>query len=497
MEVKYVSRINYKKLKELLEKENYDSIDDIIDKVKSLEIARHSEIVASAGSLSRFKGDVDEVLSMREDKSLEQNAKYAKNIIGMGHDSISDHDYLVFAIKDVTPIIEQIIIGERYSSFTIKSRREVDFSKAGYYVPKFRDSNGNYIDDDVLYLEYKDYMDNLFKKYGYLVESGIPLEDARFILPYSFYSNIIMGVDVHTLKDMIIKYTKGEYRNISEVYDFGMKLKDIAREYAPYIIDIIDKEDKREDRVKNILDGVVTSRSYEIIDRPRLINRTKDIDKTIVVSAIMRRYQFDYDKALRYYDKIKDNDELMLDIMRLLAFNGDGKELKSVMFDFQVPTSLAVLTHLTRHRTQEILVPDFKNIDLRQYKVPASIKREFSEEYDSIYRNNYLFVNMLKEKFDICDDDLIYFNLAGNMVNVGILADGYSLCHILGLRECNKTQWETREIAHNIHNEIRMLDDAKYFNRVLGPSCETRCICKEGKESCGKIKGIVKKLEKK
>ena len=69
MEVKYISRINYKKLKELLEKENYDGIDDIIDKVKSLEIARHSEIVASAGSLSIFKGDVDEVLSMREDKS--------------------------------------------------------------------------------------------------------------------------------------------------------------------------------------------------------------------------------------------------------------------------------------------------------------------------------------------------------------------------------------------------------------------------------------------
>ena len=62
------------------------------------------------------------------------------------------------------------------------------------------------------------------------------------------------------------------------------------------------------------------------------------------------------------------------------------------------------------------------------------------------YSNNYLFVNMLKERFDVCDDDLIYFNIAGNMINVMVLADGYSLCHILGLREYNKTQWETRAI---------------------------------------------------
>lgn len=354
MEVKYVSRIDYDKLRDILqEKNNEEDIDSIVNEIKSLEISRHSEVVASAGSLSRFKGDVNEILAIRECKSLEQNTKYARNVMGMGHYSISDHDYLVFAIKDVTPIIEQIIIGERYASFTIKSRREVDFSKAGYYVPKFRDSKGNYIEDSSLYGEYKDYMDDLFMKYKYFVDRGIPLEDARFILPYSFYSNIIMGVDAHTLMGMIIKYTKGEYSNIGEVYEFGMKLKEIAREYAPYIIDLIDREeDNNRDQVKDVLDNFINLKFYGIIDRPRLVNRTPSVDQTIIVSAIMRRYQISYDHALCYYNKIKDNDELVRDIMKLVAFGSDGKELKSVMFDFQVPTSLAVLTHLTRHRTQ-------------------------------------------------------------------------------------------------------------------------------------------------
>lgn len=55
------------------------------------------------------------------------------------------------------------------------------------------------------------------------------LEDARFILPYCYYSNIMMGIDAHTLKDMIIKFTKTKYAKIEELRLFGERLKEIAR----------------------------------------------------------------------------------------------------------------------------------------------------------------------------------------------------------------------------------------------------------------------------
>lgn len=142
--------------------------------------------MASAGSLSRFKGGVNEILAISEGKSLEQNTEYARNVMGIGHYSISDHDYLVLAIKDVVPIIEQIIIGERYASFTIKFRREVDFSRVGYYVSKFRDSKGNYIGDSDLYDEYKDYMDALFKNYS-LVEHIYFIHFFFYILSKNYY----------------------------------------------------------------------------------------------------------------------------------------------------------------------------------------------------------------------------------------------------------------------------------------------------------------------
>ena len=44
-----------------------------------------------------------------------------------------------------------------------------------------------------------------------------------------------------------------------------------------------------------------------------------------------------------------------------------------------------------------------------------------------------------------------------------------------------------------MHEEIKKLDDAKLFETLLGPSCETELVCREGKESCGKINAILVK----
>ena len=100
------------------------------------ELETRIQKVAAAGKLSRFKGNVFEVLESCN--NYEKNLNLIKRIISMGHESIIEHDYLVFAICDVTPIVEQTIIGSRLTSFTIKSRREVDFRTAGFYVPEFR-----------------------------------------------------------------------------------------------------------------------------------------------------------------------------------------------------------------------------------------------------------------------------------------------------------------------------------------------------------------------
>ena len=494
MKVELIGALDYAKLKEEL-KGKVSNIDELIAVLKTNELERKAEIVSTAGRLSRNPGTVFDVLNLSESKSLEQNLSFIKRVINMGHDSITDHDYCVFAIENVSPIIEQTIIAERFSSFTIKSRREVDFSKVGFYVPDFHDESGNVLENNhQIKKEFEKHEQSLFQDYDKLVKLGVPLEDARFVLPYSYHSNIIMGIDAHTLKDMIIKFTKTKYSKISELKEFGDKLYEIAKKEIPFIIDEIDKiESKTEDSVDEYLKGKIKDSAYEILDKPKLLASTPHVDDTIMLSSIMRRYQFDSEKAKKVYKILCEDETFKEEMMRRIAFASDKLELTQVSFELQIPLSFAVLTHLTRHRTHHIMVPDFfPVIDLTKIKWPPKIKAICPDFYQEIFDRNIRMYEHFKKDYGIREEDLIYFTLSGNIINVLTNMDGKTLEHILRLRECTKAQWETREMAIGMHDEIRKLNDASCFSKILGPTCETQRFCKEGKESCGRILKLTK-----
>lgn len=496
MEIKLLGSINYDKLGLELKNEGIEEekVNNLIKKIKYLEKKARIRNVSLAGRLSRFPGDVFEVLKLSEEKTLEQNLKYVSRVVNMGHESITDHDYCLFLLKDVSPLIEQTIIEERLSSFTIKSRREVDFSNSGYYIPTFHDNEGNVLKNNKeIQEEYKKYTESLFKKYSELVDMGIKKEDARFILPYSFNSNIIMGMDAHTLKDLIIKLTKTKYSNISELNELGTKLNEICMEYIPYVSESVSKSEAiLNDPVLDILNKKITNKTYKVINKPTLLANTYDIDNKIIASSIMRRYQFDYVKSLNIARNL--DDETRKNIIKLIGNSKDKLELTQVNFTYQIPISFAVLTHLTRHRMHDIITPDFvPNVDISQYKVPPKIESTCLEFYKEIFKDNLKIYNHFKNDYKVREEDLVYFTLSGNMVNVITTLNGKTLKHILSLRECNKAQWEIRNVANGMHEEIKYLDDAKLFETLLGPSCETDLYCKEGKECCGKINAILAK----
>lgn len=442
------------------------------------------QILAAAGKLSRFKGNVTEVLETCTD--YDKNINFIKRVVGMGHESITDHDYLLFSLVDVSPIIEQTIIEERLCSFTIKSRREVDFSNVGYRQQTFKDKSGTLVLNQEYYQDkYNRHMQFLFTWYGKLLEMGISKEDARFILPYSYYSNIIMGIDAHIYKNLIIRFTKGKESRIDELREFGEELLRIAKVRTPYLLDLIDKAEPS-NQVENLINSKITDYSYGIVPKVNLLSNTPDVDQTIFTSYLMQKYQYSYEQALAvYHDIIRKNLGIEEIWMREINNAEDKECLTSVNFRFQIPVSLAVLTHLSRHRTHHFLVPDFVPVhNLTDYKTPVSIKNTCLEEYNEIFRKN----EELYQEFKVAgirDEDLIYFHLSGTMVNVVTNMNGKDVEWILHLRECTKAQWEIREIAHQIHQEITKT--AQYFPLILGPTCVTKGYCPEGKESCGRI----------
>ena len=478
------------------------------------EIERRLQVVASAGNLSRSKGTVTQVYESHND--YESNLKLARAVIGFGHKSITEHDYICFALENVTPIVEQTIIGYRLTSFTIKSRRNVDFRNVGFYVPDFKDEKGNIlVNNDELQFVYKNYMQKLFDKYGDLVDEELPIEDCRYILPYCYYSNIIMGCDVNELFNITSDLLYGKNSHIAELHELGLQFKKLIEDNVPYLVEALNNESKKdyyEDKytyLDSMMENVDDLSSFEpeainkvyldkgsLLPEARLTDYTKYADKKVLCNILMNRYQLSYEDAEEVLTRLSYmNSGIKLKMINSLIHSKNQRELEQVIFSFEMPISLAVLTHITRHRMHSLEVPDFVPMwNLDNYITPHTIKKNHESEYDEIFAENKLMYEYFKEQ-GVRDEDLVYFYLSGNACNIYTTMNGRALEWISRMRCCNKAQWEIRELIQKCVSDVQKV--SPLIGKSLGASCTVLGTCPEGKDSCKNRGVVVKKLEKK
>ena len=459
----------------------------LINGTTKREIEARTRKVATAGMISHSSKSLFDLYKDRKD--YEDNLKAIGRIVGSGHESITEHDLLTFAITEVTPIIEQILIGQRLASFTIKSRRYVDFSNSGFYRPSF-----SYLENrDEVSNKYNKHMNYLFNIYSKMTELGVPKEDARFILPYCFYSQITMSLNTRSLKKLIIYCTQGKMSKIKEIKDFGLKLLEIAKEKVPYYKKVFDKldrqieENKLEDNKLEFLDS--KCKKTKILSKPNLISihsdydkNTKDlVDRTIIVSYIMNTSHMNYDMANKEYDKLTIDEQKA--IMEVICTSLEQRELEQVSFRYEIPTTLATLTHITRHRMHSLLIPDFLPIgNLNNYVIPETIKEKCLDIYNEAVQKNIKVYEELKE-MGVKEEDLVYFYLSGNMINISTNINGRELLIMSRLRCCKRAQWEVRDLVREMISLVQA--KSKLYGDYLGAPCEIEGICPEGKHSCG------------
>lgn len=454
------------------------------------ELEKRIQTVAAAGKLSRFPGNVFDVLEATED--FESNLKMIKRIIKMGHKSIIEHDYLVFAVCDVTPIIEQTVIGMRLSSFTVKSRREVDFRTAGFYIPEFRNKNGEFHkENEELKQKYKAHMQELFNIYGDIHDSGIPAEDSRFVLPYSYHSNFIMGIDARQLERLIISFTKGRLSKFQELIEFGEILYKIVEESVPYLIPGIKKTEENLSNPFEYLEENFPRPEINIVPKTKMISYTENADDVVLWSYVMYHYQCSLEQAKEILEELEKKDkDVKSKLMQIILHKEERRELEQVNFTFQIPISLSILTHLTRHRMHPLLVPEFTPMwDLKNYVTPATIKAD--KKIEDIYINAVNKNIKVYEEFkkEVMEEDLIYFYLGSQMLNVVTTMNGRNLQWVCRMRCCNKAQWQIRNIAKDMASQVKEI--SPLIGAGLGATCITDRYCGEGRESCGLIEKIL------
>ena len=417
------------------------------------------QVSATAGRISTTEGTAFSVFNKGEDNN-EANVKLISKVLGSGHKTIIEHHNFSIGFNNVSIIVEQFLIEFRLTSFTIKSRRYVDFSNAGYYMPEIEKIS----DRDL----FENTTKNLFASYKELMDKGLIKEDARFILPYNFNSNILMSCNARELMHIICTMIYGRGRDYSEIYNLGIQLKEQFDEIYP---DIIEKEKFKYEKYHSIKASPITINPQNIAyvdSEVELVSNTENIDKVINTALQIENLE-------------------NFDIKQLITDGKLARVLEQINFTFAIKNiTLASLTHITRHRIHSLIVPNLQTIiNENKYKIAPNILE--NEEYLEIYKKAIEETNKTILNLKHLDPQtLSYLYVSGRTIDIMTTMNARELLWFFKLRTCDRAQWEIRDIA----KQMLKLVKNKFPNifKLFGPSCLVEGFCPEGRLTCGKLK---------
>ena len=114
-------------------------------------------------------------------------------VIKMGHTSVVEHASFTFSISGVSRALTHQLVRHRIASYSQQSQRYVKLTHPQYVIPpsiaKHKDIKKKY--DNMIH--------HLWEFYHTMEKSGIPREDARYILPNAAHSNIIVSMNARSL----------------------------------------------------------------------------------------------------------------------------------------------------------------------------------------------------------------------------------------------------------------------------------------------------------
>lgn len=409
---------------------------------------------AAAARISTMDGSAHAIGAARyEDK---KNLSLIKKVLNSGHESILEHDEMTIAFTDVSVLVEQFMIEHRLASFMVKSRRYVDFSGAGYYVPEGLPSEAEAL--------YRRAMEDRFSDYRRLIDLKIPKEDARFVLPYCFFSNFFMTVNARTLIHLIVDMLKGRGRGIAEIEALGLQLKAQFDETYPGVIDRA-LDHARAYRGARVLGEVANPRVVK--GDARLIGRPAD-SKELLAQTLAFCNRFTTDE------------------LGELTRDARPRELESLSYTLRFDNvSLACLTHFARHRIHSPIFPPIEGAILGgKHILPDSIRAV--DAAAEIYL--HAFEQMAHWARQAINDEslkniIAYFSLSGHVVDFQTTVNAREWLTISRLRTCRRAQWEIRDLALIALQKLYPEDPSLFSH--YGPGCLVDGRCPEGRLSCG------------
>lgn len=423
-------------------------------------------VCAASARISTTEGNSAEIFLKSQNN--EKNSGLIRKVLASGHRSVIEHAVFTIALTNVSVYVEQFFIESRLASFTVKSRRYVDFSNTGYYTPKLSDESA---------AVYKEYMDAAFSAYGRLLELDIPKEDARFLLPYSFFSNFYCTMNARELINLINSIRNGRGKHVEELQSIAEQLIEQLREIFPCIAEEFYPREDGEFVGEAAVSGKMTVLGESETGKVELVNAPKEPAKLLQIAL----------KATG--ESAKTTKELISERR--------PRALEQLNYSFLIKdVTLAGITHIVRHRMQSVIVPPIETAPpQRRVVLPKTVEqnpkaREIYEQ--TLAKCDELLAEAMKS--DELRRYIQYFALSGNLLDVMTTMNARELLLFIRLRACSRAQWEVRGISERMLTLLR--EDFSELFGLFGPSCYVLGSCPEGRMCCGKQKEMLEKFGK-
>lgn len=444
-------------------------------------------LIASAGRMSTTKKDGIEIFERAMDKSVNENLKTIEKVIASGHTSVLEHVYVTLAFKDVSMAVEQFMIEHRLAAFTVKSRRYVDAGTRGFFMPEFYGENAWKMQKI-----YKECMDYIFKEYEEFTKE-IPIEDARFVLPFAFRSNFYCTLNLRKLCDILIRtvYDKDNDRVNAELGRIMVSLCGWIKMELPCVGDYMEKMAGKYQNCtaeKHCTDREILRLMKEKApaadmtgDEVEILSGPASPEETICRAYLMQIGAPGWETA-----DISDKgiQEKILKSILSVPY-ARKRELEQV--NFQVlfrHMSLPEITHIERHRMHSLVLPSFvEACRYNRFVIPESVKMAgLLNRYVKVFETVEKY-RMEMESLGLNKLDRSYFLLCGMTLPVQTSINANELYVLLRLRTCRRAQWEIRR--HSMQLLKKLHEKHPLLFSMYGPACVTDGICPEGSKSCG------------
>lgn len=164
---------------------------------------------------------------MLDGSSSKELQSILKHVMNLGHMSVVEHSSFTFAISDVSRSLTHQLVRHRIASYSQQSQRYVNLIEPIFVIPPKIEK------DEELKKAYCKTMDTIWVEYNKLLELGIPVEDARYVLPNATLTNIIVTMNARSLLNFFdlrcCHHAQWEIRKLA-----NMMLKEVKK-VAPVI----------------------------------------------------------------------------------------------------------------------------------------------------------------------------------------------------------------------------------------------------------------------